>query len=59
MISLIHRILDSDPTLGTPDEVEEDGLLKGGIVDVLSFRLGVRRRVLSVRYEMQLRPGPP
>jgi hypothetical protein len=40
--------------LGTPNEIEEDGRLKGGIVDVLSFRLGVWGRVLPVRYEQQL-----
>ena len=57
VIPLVHRILDSDPTLGTPYEIEEDGRLKGGIVDVLSLGLGVGRRVRSVWHELR-RPRP-
>ena len=48
VIPLVHRILDSDPTLGTPSEIKEDGRLKSGIIDVLSLCLGVRRWILPV-----------
>ena len=58
VIPLVHRILDSDPTLGAPYEIEEDGVLKSGIIDVLSLRLGVWRRVWPVWHELCLRPGP-
>jgi len=39
VIPLVHGILSSDPTLGAPYEIEEDGLLKSGVVYVLSLCL--------------------